>query len=111
MNKNNDDISSSLLKSRLTEFRLCVQMMTIRLSKESVNGEERDVFKEHLKLLALLYAAGKESRDVLQSPGFNLHDLSVTDEQVMKHLASVSGSEENVYVETMKFVNSFTSTQ
>ena len=71
MNKNNvDDISSSLWKPWLIKFRLCV---TIRRGKETVNGVEHDVFKERMKLLALLYAVGKKGKDVLKSLGFDLH--------------------------------------
>jgi hypothetical protein len=57
-----------------------------------------------MKLLALLHAAGKDGRDALQSLGFDLDDATATYEQAMDHLRTVYGTEETIYVRTMKFV-------
>ena len=70
---NDDDISGSLWNYGSANSG-CVLKRLIRLGKETVNGAEHDVFKGRMKLLAHLYAVGKDGIDVLKSLGFDLND-------------------------------------
>ena len=100
---NSENVSGSW-KSWLTEFQLSVEMVTMKLGKETVDEAEVNVFRGRMKLLALLHSIGKDGREILQYLGFDLQNANSTYEQAMEFLTGVYGNEENIYVKTMKFV-------
>lgn len=101
LNLRSEDRSGSW-KSWLSEFQLCVEIVTLRLGYET--GTTNDKFAGRIKLLVLLKAIGKDGRDALTSVGFDMESQTSTYKQAMDQLKTIFDIEETVYVKTMKFV-------
>ena len=91
----------------LTNFKLSVEMVTLKLGKEKVGRTFKDVFRGRIKLLALLYAIGDHGKDALMNQGFDLHDQNASYDEAMQLLKNVYEKKEHVYVSTMKFVTAY----
>lgn len=94
-------------KSWLSQFEISVEMTTLNLGKEDVDGQGTmlDKFRGRSKLLALLGAIGSEGMDILTSLGFDLKNGDA--DAYTAALDLLKGHyerEDSFYVKTMKFV-------
>lgn len=92
--------------SWLTQFQLSVEVTSLNLGSEEVEGTQVNRFRGRTKLLALLSAIGSEGLDTLQSLGFNLNDNSNEGYTTALDLLKAHYSQDDsFYVKTMKFVS------
>ena len=91
-------------KAWLRKFKLSIELISQRLGKENVNGQNLDVFRGRLKVLALLNSIGEDGLDALDSVGCDTMDDNLSYDDVMTHLRNIFGTEETVYVKTHRFV-------
>ena len=103
----NDDNAPASWNAWLTNFKLSVEMVTLKLGKEKVGRTFKDVFRGRIKLLALLYAIGDHGKDALMNQGFDLLDQNASYDEAMQLLKNVYEKKEHVYVSTMKFVTAY----
>ena len=88
-------------KSWLTEFKLCIELVTLRLG-QATGGADR--FTPRMKMLAFLHAIGDSGRESLLAVGFDISDREKTYEEAMDQLKAIYSIEESIYVRTMRFV-------
>ena len=82
-------------------FQIVGEMVSMRMGKDE-DGNHK--FSGRTKLLALLHAIGSDGRDALRSVGFRMLDENSTYDEAIAHLVTIYGTDETVYVKTMRFV-------
>ena len=102
-----DDNAPASWNAWLTNFKLSVEMVTLKLGKEKVGRTFKDVFRGRIKLLALLYAIGDHGKDALTNQGFDFLDQNASYDEAMQLLKNVYEKKEHVYVSTMNFVTAY----
>ena len=100
---NNEDKAGSW-KAWYRSFKLSIEMISLSLGTEKVNGEDVRVFRGRRKTLALLHAVGEAGQEALGSVGFDISDPAATYEEALAHLKEIYVTDESVYVRTNRLV-------
>ena len=79
-------------------------MISHRLGQENVNGQKLDVFRDRLKVLALLNYIGEAGQDALDSVGCDTMDDNLSNDDVMTYLRTSFSTLRKQYVKTHRFV-------
>jgi len=88
----------------LAQFEITVELTTLNLGKETVEGVEVNKFRGRTKLLAFLSAIGNDGRANLQSLGFDLRNNDNEGyEQALYLLRGHYDRKDSFYVKTMRF--------
>lgn len=86
------------------KFVLQVEIKRREVGTKLVNAEQKDIFDEDSKLLALLSSIGEDGDDVLTAVGLSWGDGKITYESAMDTLKSHFAREDSIFVRTQKYV-------